>query len=212
MRPMPIALRTAYSCCRCSPRTSSRAAAFPQAINSTSAAAPKQRQQDAAAVAIQFAGQRLHSAGAMPSKVVLGLRLSCGNDRELPLRPLEGVPSIAIAPPRSQSGRFSPLRVGSTRNPEIHQRVDVVVRLFARAQATGENGLRAASRRSPSGGASERLMRTVFPMMCGSPLNFRCQNSYPENDDPHRSLPVSRFHESAPQHGLQSQSRGNNLW
>ncbi len=41
MRPMPIALRTAYSCCRCKPRTSRSAAALPQPINRTRAAAPR---------------------------------------------------------------------------------------------------------------------------------------------------------------------------
>ena len=35
IRPMPIALRTAYSCCLWSPRTRKRAAAFPHAIRST---------------------------------------------------------------------------------------------------------------------------------------------------------------------------------
>jgi hypothetical protein len=40
LRPTPIALRTAYSCWRCSPHTNNKAAALPQPIKSTSAAAP----------------------------------------------------------------------------------------------------------------------------------------------------------------------------
>ena len=40
-RRTPSAVRTAYSSCLCSPRTSSSAATFPHAINRTNAAAPK---------------------------------------------------------------------------------------------------------------------------------------------------------------------------
>ena len=70
------------------------------------------------------------TCGVMPSKVALGLRLPRGDQTVSSPCACWGVAPSRSRPTTSQSGRFRPRRVGSHRNPEIHQRVHVVVRLL----------------------------------------------------------------------------------
>src|ERR1022692_1049625 len=105
-RPTPNALRTAYSCCRCRPRTSNRAAA----------------------IAIHLGSQRMHLRGEA-FKIVIGLRLRGGSDLEFTLR-LPGRGSVSQPPYHIPKRRFQLGRFGRSGNPEIDQCVHVVVRLL----------------------------------------------------------------------------------
>ena len=141
MRPIPIALRTAYSCCRCSPRTSSSAAAFPQAINSTSAAAPS-------------SGSRIRLPSRFISSVTgSSLRREPFETSSLSCASLAAstasscCPCCGVTPSRSrattfQYGSFRYFGSGYRRHPEIHRRVDVVIRLLRRSRRRQESHAR----------------------------------------------------------------------
>ena len=174
-RPTPSALRTAYSCCRCRPRTSSSAATFPQAIKSTSAGRAQQRQQDAAAVAIHFRGQRLHLRREA-FEVALGLRLPGGDQLEFRLRLLRRGAGLQ-APHHVPLLRLEPCRVGRRRNPKIHRARSRCSSAPAQRRATAESELRAASRRSPWEASPGGSCGSSCRRCAGSPLNFRCHRS-----------------------------------
>ncbi len=134
-------------------------------------------------------------------KIALGLRLSSGEDREFPLRLLD-----RGAIPQSRHhipvGPLQPGRVGSHRNPKIHQRVHVVVRLSRvrrRWQKTDTRRHHAdhRGRRIPT--ADAHLLADDLRIAVELPL----PQFIPEDDNPHRTGPGFGLHEGAAQHGLQ---------
>ena len=135
----PSALRTAYSCWRCSPRTSSSAAALPHAMNNTSAAAPKSGSRMRRPSPIHRRHQRLHARRAA-FEVAIVLGLPCAENGELRLSLLPVSRQCFKRPTTSHIDCFSRCGLVLRRHPEVDRRVRRCSSAPATPSATAENG------------------------------------------------------------------------